>query len=395
MKITDIIITEVSGQFPLPADGPEERNIHPIDAHPELAEKVFAKPLAAVGQEKISCRQFLLEVRTDDEITGLFGPVDAPLVSILRGEIRGFVLGLDPLEIEKIRDALLRWNRHSHTGYFMMAMSALDCALWDLKGKVAGVPVYHLLSEHRRETVPAYASMLGFSVEPEAVEKRAREYQALGYTAQKWFFRWGPVHGEEGIAKNVEMVRALRQALGEDAPFMLDAFHSWDVPYAVEVGRRIAPFRPAWLEEPVSSDDIRGLREIREKTGIPIAVGEHTYNHWQVEALLEAGAADIIQTDPDWCGGITGLLKIAEICAARNAPLFPHGHSLHPALHVAAALPESVLPQVEFLIHHQHTKQRFLKGYLEPHSGQIRLPDTSGLGIELDPAKVQTRSEVQ
>nr|NIM06317.1 mandelate racemase [Armatimonadota bacterium]NIM24199.1 mandelate racemase [Armatimonadota bacterium]NIM68064.1 mandelate racemase [Armatimonadota bacterium]NIN06274.1 mandelate racemase [Armatimonadota bacterium]NIO97798.1 mandelate racemase [Armatimonadota bacterium] len=94
-------------------------------------------------------------------------------------------------------------------------------------------------------------------------------------------------------------------------------------------------------------------------------------------------------------GGISGLLKIAEICAARNTPLFPHGHSLHPALHVAAALPAEVLPQVEFLIHHQHTKQRFLKDYLEPQSGQIRLPDTPGLGIELDPAKAERHRELE
>lgn len=176
---------------------------------------------------------------------------------------------------------------------------------------------------------------------------------------------------------------------------MFDAFNSWDVPYAVDVGKRIAPYRPAWLEEPVPVDRLDGLRTIREKTGIPIATGEHLYTRWQVKQVVDAGAADVIQADPDWCGGISELVKIATLCSAYDVPVCPHGHSLHAALHVAAALPHNVLPMVEFLVLHQRHKQRFMKGFLEPRGGVIRPPETPGLGIEIDPAKVQSQREIE
>lgn len=412
MKIADIVLIEVAGEFPVEKNRPDERNIHPLDIYPEFAEKAYAEaPVSPAGT--VREKALYLEIRTDEGVTGFFGPVDEPAAIVLLREIRAFVLGYDPLAIEKIWEVLLRWNRHSHSGYFMMAMSALDCALWDLKGKALGQPVHRLLGGLVRRSpacpepsrrgeggparaqVPAYASMLGFSLQPEALAQRAQEYGALGYPAQKWFFRCGPSHGQEGISKNVELARTLRRALGEGGVFMLDAFHSWDMQYAVEVGRRVAPFSPAWLEEPVPSDQVGEMRTIRQLTGIPLATGEHIYNHWQVETLLEAGAADVIQCDPDWCGGISELLKIAQVCSAHKVPLYPHGHSLHAALHAAAALPESILPQVEFLIHHQRSKQRFMKDYLEPQNGLIRPPSAPGLGIELDPEKSQSRREIQ
>jgi L-rhamnonate dehydratase len=363
MKITDLVVIEVAGET--------ERQ-----------------------GRKVPCSTYFLEVRTDEGATGMFGPVDNNHLYILRSEMRGMLLGQDPLAIEKIWDLMLRSNRHSQSGYYMMAMSAVDCALWDLKGKALGAPVYRLLGGPVRKEIPAYASMLGFSLEPKQLAKVAGEYKQLGYQAQKWFFGYGPNDGEDGVRKNVETVRVLRETLGDDYPIMLDAFHGWDVPYSVAVGKRIAEFRPAWLEEPVPSDRISAMKTIRAETGIPLATGEHTYGRWQVETLLDAQAVDDVQSDPDWCGGISELMKIAAICSAHDVPLCPHGHSLHASLHVAGALPQSVQPWVEFLILHQQGKQHFLKGYLEPQAGMMSLPDTPGLGIELDPAKVKSRKEL-
>ena len=393
MKITDLVLVEVTGQFPVDEMQPEERIANPLDLYPEFGKVEFFGSTHQPG-DMVEHRDVYLEVRTDEGVTGVFGPVDGPHAMILRREMRGFVVGRDPMAIEKIWDLLLRRNRHSRSGYYMMAMSALDCALWDLKGKALGVPVYRLLGGPVQEEVPAYASMLGFSLQSGALAARAREYRDMGYQAQKWFFRWGPGAGGEGAARNVEMVRALREAVGEQTALMFDAFNSWDLPYAVDVGRRIAPFRPAWIEEPVPIERINALRTIRESTGVPVATGEHVYTRWQVKDLLDARAVDVIQADPDWCGGISELVKIAALCSAHDIPVCPHGHSLHAALHVAAACPHPVLPQVEFLILHQRSKQRFMKGYLEPASGRIRPPDAPGLGIELDPAKVSSRREL-
>jgi len=393
MKITDLILIELTGQFPVDEIQSEERIANPLDSYPEFGSLGWTRPAHQPG-EAVEHRDVYLEVRTDAGVSGIFGPVDGPHAMILRREMRDFVVGHDPLAIETIWDLLLRRNRHSRSGYYMMAMSALDCALWDLKGKALGLPVYRLLGGPVQEEVHAYASMLGFSLQREALATRAREYRDLGYQAQKWFFRWGPGAGEEGASQNVEMVRVLREAVGEQTALMFDAFNSWDLPYAIDVGRRIAPFRPAWLEEPVPVDRINALATIRESTGVPVATGEHVYTRWQVKQLLDARAVDVMQADPDWCGGISELVKIAALCSTYDIPVCPHGHSLHAAVHVAAACPRSVLPQVEFLVLHQRHKQRFMRGYLEPASGKIRPPDTPGLGIELDAAKVSSRREL-
>jgi len=394
VKISDLVLIEVRGEFPAEESQGQESMSRPLGIYREFGESARREPAHKPG-DVVEHSDVYLEVRTEEGPTGLFGPVDGGHAIILRREMREFLIGRDPLAIEKIWDLLLRRERHSRSGYYMMAMSALDCALWDLKGKVLGQPVYRLLGGPTQEPVWAYASMLGFSLEPEALAKRAREYQDLGYRAQKWFFRYGPSHGGEGASRNVEVVRVLREALGDDVPLMFDAFNSWEVPYAVDVGRRIAPFRPAWLEEPVPVDRIDALRTIRERAGVPVATGEHLYTRWQVKQILDARAADVIQADPDWCGGISELVRIAAVCSAYDIPVCPHGHSLHAALHVAAALPHEVVPQVEFLILHQRSKQRFMRGFLEPERGVLAPPEVPGLGIEIDPAKVKTRREVE
>jgi L-rhamnonate dehydratase len=391
MKIRDVVLTEVNGHFTVGEPQPVESGSRPLHIYPEFAEK--RGPWQKAGK-RIRCTDVFLEIHTDEGVTGFFGPVDGGHAILLRREMRDFLIGRDPLAIEKIWDLLLRRNRHARAGYYMMAMSALDCALWDLKGKALGQPVYRLLGGPTQEPVRAYASMLGFSLEPEALAARAKEYQQLGYQAQKWFFRHGPADGGAGAAKNVEVARILRETVGDDVELMFDAFNSWTVPYAIDMGRGIAPYRPAWLEEPVPVDRRAGLKRIRDETGIPIATGEHLYTRWQVLDLLQSEAVDVIQADPDWCGGISELVKIATLCSAFDVPVCPHGHSLHAALHVAAAMPYNMLPTVEFLILHQQTKQRFLRGYLEPKDGVIAPPATPGLGLELDPEKVETRREI-
>ena len=392
MKITDVVLIEVSGEFA--AEGPvsEERRVDPLDVYPDF-NGPFTPYRPDPGQ-RIRHRDRFVEVRTDEGVTGLFGPVDGPHATVIPRELRRLLIGRDPLAIEALWDILLRHDRHARGGYYMMALSAVDCALWDLKGKALGQPVYRLLGGPAQEPVRAYASMLGFSLEPAALAERAREYRALGYHAQKWFFRHGPADGGEGASRNVAMVRAAREAVGDDVALMFDAFNSWDVPYAVDIGRRIAEYRPAWLEEPVPCDRIEALRAIRERAGVPLATGEHLYSRWQVHDLLAAGAVDVIQADPDWCGGVSELVKIATVCSTYGVPLCPHGHSLHAALHVAAAMPPNVLPQVEFLILHQPHKQRFMRGYLQPENGVLRPPETPGLGIELDQVKIDERREI-
>src|SRR5712691_10481517 len=171
-----------------------------------------------------------LEVIADDGHHGIGGPIPLDQAFIIDTQFRDLVLGADPLAHERIWDLLYRSLVHGRKGPSMMALSALDCALWDLKGRWAGAPVYRLLGGPTRDTIPAYASALGYSIEPERAAARAREFVAAGYRAQKWFFRDGPSDGVAGIERNLGLVRALREAVGPDVDLMLDCWMSWDVP---------------------------------------------------------------------------------------------------------------------------------------------------------------------
>jgi L-alanine-DL-glutamate epimerase-like enolase superfamily enzyme len=237
--------------------------------------------------------------------------------------------------------------------------------------------------------------MLGFSIDPDSAAKTAAKYKAQGYTAQKWFFRYGPADGEVGRTKNLALAQALREALGMDYKLMFDAFMGWDVPYAIEMVKFLEPLNPHWMEEPVPPEWVSSLIEIRKGSKVPVATGEHVYTRWQVKELLERAAVDVVQTDPDWTGGITELTKICALCAAYGVPMIAHGHSLLAALHIACAQSATTVPMVEFLVRHQAEKQYFQKSTYVPQNGRLKLPALPGLGIVLDEDKIEVRKNLQ
>jgi L-rhamnonate dehydratase len=232
---------------------------------------------------------------------------------------------------------------------------------------------------------------LGFSVEPDAAVQVALATRDDGFAAQKWFFRYGPGDGAAGLEKNLALARALREALGPHYPLMFDAFMGWDVPYAVQMVQGLADLRPTWMEEPVAPERVGSLRKIRQAAGVPIATGEHVYTRWQVKDLLVGEAVDYVQTDPDWTGGITELVKICSLSSAFEVPVVAHGHSLLPALHVAGAQSPATVPWVEYLLRHQESKQFFHKPIYRPRAGSLALPQLPGLGLVLDEEKIQER----
>ena len=277
----------------------------------------------------------------------------------------------------------------------MTGVSPVDCALWDLKGKAWDQPIYRLLGGPTRPAVPAYASMLGFSTEPDQAARTAQEYKNLGFEAQKWFFRYGPGDGAAGKENNLAMATAVREAVGPHYHLMFDAFMGWNVTYAVDMAQALAHLNPTWVEEPVPPERIGGLRKIRQRAGIPIATGEHVYTRWQVKELLVNEAVDLLQTDPDWTGGISELVKICTLGSAFEVPVVAHGHSLLAALHVAGAQSPATVPWVEYLIRYKETKQFFHKPIYRPQAGSVALPDLPGLGLVLDEEKIESRETVE
>ncbi len=391
MQITDVRLFEVRGSWTGPTFPPGNRQAQPLDLYPEFNQPLHNETPTSAPQRIYA---IYVEILTDSDISGLFGPIETSQAFIIKQMLRPFLIGRDPLATELLLDQMIRLHRHGRSGMFMTAISAVDCALWDLKGKAWDQPVYRLLGGPTRLTVPAYASMLGFSTEPAAAAELALSYKAQGFSAQKWFFRHGPGDGSDGFARNLALAEALRAALGPHYPLMFDAFMAWDLPYAIEMVRALAPLRPRWMEEPVPPERVGALRQIRQAASVPIATGEHVYTRWQVKELLAGEAVDLVQADPDWTGGISELVKICALASAFEVPVIAHGHSLLPALHVAAAQSPQTVPMVEYLVRYQEHKQFFHAPIERPVNGAVALPELSGLGLVLDEAKIDAREDL-
>ena len=389
MRISDVVVYEVTGRYTGPVYPPGDRQAKQIDVYPEF-NRVEGISLPAVGQLLTT---YYVEVQTDEGVNGLYGPIYEQQAFFILYELRPILIGRDALATEQRNDQMLRLDRHGRSGAQITATSAVDCALWDLKGKAWNQPVYRLLGGPTRERVPAYASMLGFSIEPEVAASAAAEYRAKGFGAQKWFFRFGPGDGDAGMAKNLAMAQAVRDAVGPDYTLMFDAFMGWSTSYALSMAQRLAPLRPFWLEEPIPPERVGALRKIRQ-AGVAVATGEHVYTRWQTKELLMGEAVDFLQNDPDWTGGISELVKVCALASAFEVPVVAHGHSLLPALHVAASQSPTIVPYVEYLIRNQEVKQCLHKTVYRPEEGAIAVPDAPGLGIVLDIDKIERMEPV-
>ena len=220
-----------------------------------------------------------------------------------------------------------------------------------------------------------------FSIEPEDAAARAAQFASEGYTATKWFFRDGPTDGPDGVRRNLTLARTLRDAVGDDVDIMLDAWSSWNVPYATSMANKLAEYNIRWLEEPVLADKLDSYAQIRAGSPIAISGGEHEYTRWGFRQIVERGAMDVLQPDIYWCGGISETVKICALASAFDLPVIPHGHSSHATAHLIASQPPTVTPIQEFLIKWNAIHQFFLEEPLNPVNGTITVPDAPGMGI--------------
>ncbi|MDE1993554.1 MAG: hypothetical protein KGI75_13705, partial [Rhizobiaceae bacterium] len=238
--------------------------------------------------------------------------------------------------------------------------------------------------------IPAYASMLGFAVlDAGKVREWAIEYKEKGYRAQKWFFRHGPMSGAEGMKKNVELVRTLREAVGEDYDLMFDCWQAMDVNYVVDLAERIEEYKPRWLEECVMPDRIDSYRKLSQRIRIPLSGAEHEYTRWGFKRFIESEALDVIQPDIYWCGGLTETLKIAAFATAHDLITIPHGHSTFATAHFSAVQSPIHTPYQEYLVKWNAVHQHFLVDPIDIVEGMIEVPDRPGLAMEIDAAKIE------
>ncbi len=387
LKIDAVEMVTVEGRREATSGIDRQYQVNPLHVYEEFRPKLYKDGIAAKAIVPVKANY--LKIRTDAGLDGLYGPIDREAAIVVNEQLRPFLKGKDPLAGETLWDELYRSNRHSRTGHFLMAVSAVDNALWDLRGRYYEAPVYRLLGGPTRASVDVYGSTLGSSSEPEAVRKRSAALKQQGFRFQKWFMPYGPGHGAEGFAKNVELVRTLRESVGDDVDLMFDAFMGWDLQYALAWAKKVEQYRPRWIEEAFQPEKMESFAELHRGTTIPVASGEHFYGRWEAQRYLQAKAVSVVQADPEWCGGVSELVKICAIGSVYDAQVIPHGHGIHAALHVVASQSPMTCPLVEYLILKMDSYHHFEKIAPRPVDGKLTLPDRPGFGIELDPAKVE------
>jgi L-rhamnonate dehydratase len=389
MKIEQVILRRLSGA--VPTDGPfwEDRVLQPVDHYPDQAALLRPELAGQVDDVTYRVTWCFLEITTAEGVAGTAGPLDETVAYFIARQLRPLLVGQDALATERVWDVLHRTLVHGRQGTPMLAVSAVDCALWALKGRWLGQPVHRLLGGPTREEVPAYASMLGFAVDDlDLVRDRARWARDQGYRGQKWFLRYGPASGEEGFRRNVATVQTLREALGDD-DLMLDCWQGWDLAYTLRMADAIAELRPRWLEECVMADRVETYAEIRARTHIPIAGGEHEYTRWGFRRFLDANALDVLQPDIYWAGGMAEVLKIAALATAHDRMVVPHGSSSAAGLHFSALQSPAHTPVQEHLVKWDQLYQCFFAEPIEPVHGRFSINERPGLGVDLAPEKAE------
>jgi len=388
LRIAEVEIVRVTGTMEAVGGLNRQHQVQPLHLYDERRPRPYAddpNPRTVTFQTTHN----YVRIRTKGGQEGFYGYVDWEAIPVLLGSLRRLLIGQNALAVEKLWDQMYRSNRHSRASHFMMAISYLDNALWDLRARYLGVPVFRLLGGPTRRPVRVYGSCLGFSVEPEKAARQAVKLKRDGFQQQKWFLAYGPGDGAVGLARNVELVRALREAVGDDVQLMFDAFMGWDLQYALAWARQVEQYHPTWIEEAFPVADVESFVRLSRGTSVPVATGEHFYNRWEVQPFLRADALQYVQADPEWCGGVSELIKICHLASVHGVKVIPHGHNVHAALHVVASQSPAICPFGEYLINYVPGKLFFQKEPLLTGDGFVRPPEKPGFAIELDEAKVE------
>ncbi|MGL1894469.1 MAG: mandelate racemase/muconate lactonizing enzyme family protein [Spirochaetaceae bacterium] len=335
----------------------------------------------------------ILKITTDTGIVGWgesFGPAYVNK-ALIDNYFTPYIMGRDPLDIEVIWEGLYNMFRdHSPKGNAIEAMSAIDIALWDIKGKFLNLPIYKLLGGTPRKHLLPYATGLYPTQLPsnhKVLVQEALRYKNDGFKAIKIKIGFG-------IEDDINLVKKIRAAVGNDLMLMVDANHAYNANTALKVCRGIEECNITWFEEPVPPEDIDGYIELKSKTTIPLSGGEAEFTRYGFNNLLNRRAVDIVQPDCAVTGGISEFRKIAMLAHVNNIQCYPHVWGsvigLFTAIHCAFSLPDypHKLVQEDMLLEYDRTtnifRDKLAKQPLELVDGYILPPTKPGLGIEID-----------
>jgi L-rhamnonate dehydratase len=323
----------------------------------------------------------VVEIEADNGVVGFAVTTGGePGAWIVERHLARFLEGANVTDTELIWDQMyLSTVFYGRKGLVVNAISCVDLALWDLLGKLREEPVYHLIGGAVRDELTFYATG--------ARQDLAKQ---LGFIGGKMPLRHCPAEGEEGLKKNLALLADIRSKTGEDFWLMYDCWMSLNVNYATRLAHAAAEYGVKWIEEPLLPDDYWGYTELRRNVPrcMMVTTGEHESTRWGFRMLLEMECADIIQPDVGWCGGMSELLKISALADARGVMVVPHGSSVY-SYHFSITRHNS--PFAEFLMMAPRADEiipMFSPLLLDepvPLNGRMKLPDTPGFGVRLNP----------
>jgi L-alanine-DL-glutamate epimerase-like enolase superfamily enzyme len=271
-------------------------------------------------------QQGRIEIYSDEGLIGMAPcSASASAQATILGPIRYKLLNEDPLRIGYLWDKMYmgRTRKPVAKGDYIVSMSGVDNALWDLKGKILNQPVWKLVGGTQAK-VWVYAAG-GYYAEGKGMKELCEELESYvkdGFKAVKMKVGWPGVT----LKQDAERVRAVREAIGPDIELMVDANNAWDANTAIRFGRMVERYEPYWFEEPVHADDLKGGAKVAAALDTPVASGENEFTRWGFRDLIESGAAEVVQADPNICGGISEWLKIAALASANHLKMSPHGN---------------------------------------------------------------------
>jgi L-rhamnonate dehydratase len=353
---------------------------HPLTKYPEFRDNRSA----ATGRD--SGTTVVVMVESESGVVGI-GTTNGGVVSasIVELHLADLVEGESAFAHERIWDRMFRSTMaYGRKGVVMHAISAVDLAIWDLHGRLAQQPVWSLLGGPAPDGIPVYGT-----------GPTAKNVQDLGLKGAKLPLTWGPSEGMDGFRRNVERAERAREAVGPDFPLYYDCWMALDVDYAARLAWELAPLGFGWIEEPLLPDDYSGHAELRRRMPptMMLNTGEHEYTAYGHRLLCEAGV-DILQPDPNWCGGITELRRIANVANTFGKRIIPHVGGQY-AYHFLASWPYVFMAEFPVMAGRGDEILPFhaplLRGEALPVDGVIRLGDEPGFGLELDPDAVLVR----
>lgn len=331
----------------------------------------------------------LVEVETADGHIGVgtAGAFHGGAKALIDDYYGDLLLGEDPRRHEHLWQRMYRTTvRFGRSGSAMAAISALDLACWDLHGKAEGKPVYEMIGGRTQTTVPCYVSRLYAWENLDQLAEEARHWKSLGFQRMKQRFGFGPKDGPSGMHRNVDLVRTVREAVGDDVELAADAYMGWNIGYAMEMAKRLQEFNLSWIEEPLLPHEIAGYMELKRRCPQQRwSCGEHLYGKWEFKDWIERGGTDILQFDVNRVGGITEALKICALAEAAGLPVIPHSNEAH-NLHVIFSRAPHVCPLVEYFpeVEPDTGNELFWKlfsGLPQAENGQLSMTSAPGLGI--------------